>query len=145
MDYISQSPTHCSKGNIGCVLQCTKFPDKKPMFISPIQTAHQLNNNTWNLEMVFKKKGKNNHTCPMFDNYFLASSKQINCEPLIIFFQSNRTTYVIKIHCVLCIVDWCLTNHYEYIYREHKKINRITSEAFFPESRMIQFTCTKYL
>ena len=29
MDYISQSPTHCSKGNIEYVLHCTKFPGKK--------------------------------------------------------------------------------------------------------------------
>ena len=29
MDYISQSPTHCSKGNLQCVLQCTKFPDNQ--------------------------------------------------------------------------------------------------------------------
>ena len=29
MEYISQSPTHCSKGNIECVLKCTKFPQKQ--------------------------------------------------------------------------------------------------------------------
>ena len=29
MDYISQSPTHFSERNLGCVLQCTKFPDKQ--------------------------------------------------------------------------------------------------------------------
>ena len=29
MDYISQSPIHCSKGNLKCVLKCTKFPEKK--------------------------------------------------------------------------------------------------------------------
>ena len=29
MDYIYQSPTHCAKGNLQCVIQCTKFPDKK--------------------------------------------------------------------------------------------------------------------
>ena len=29
MDYIPQSPTHCSKYNSQCVLQCTKFPDKQ--------------------------------------------------------------------------------------------------------------------
>ena len=29
MNYISQSPTHCSKGNLQCVLRCTKFPDKQ--------------------------------------------------------------------------------------------------------------------
>ena len=29
MDYIPQSPTNCSKGNIKCVLQCTKIPEKQ--------------------------------------------------------------------------------------------------------------------
>ena len=29
MDYISQSPIHCSKVNIKCVLKCTKFPFEK--------------------------------------------------------------------------------------------------------------------
>ena len=29
MDYISQSPTHCSKGNLGFFLQRKTFPDKQ--------------------------------------------------------------------------------------------------------------------
>ena len=29
MDYISQSRTHCAKGNLQCILQCTKYPEKK--------------------------------------------------------------------------------------------------------------------
>ena len=29
MDYISQSPTYCPKGNLESVLQCTKFPQKQ--------------------------------------------------------------------------------------------------------------------
>ena len=29
MDYIPQSPTHCSKVNIECVLKCTKFSVKQ--------------------------------------------------------------------------------------------------------------------
>ena len=28
MNYISQSPIHCSKGNLKCVLKCTDFPEK---------------------------------------------------------------------------------------------------------------------
>ena len=31
--------------------------------------------------MVFKKRWKNNHTFPMFDKFFLASSKQIKLCP----------------------------------------------------------------
>ena len=49
----------------------------KPMVISSIQTAHLLNNDTWNLEIIFEKRGKNKHTCLIFDNDFLASSKQM--------------------------------------------------------------------
>ena len=29
MEYISQSPIHCSKVNIKCVLNCTNLPEKK--------------------------------------------------------------------------------------------------------------------
>ena len=87
MDYISQSPTHCSKGNLECVQQCTKF--------------HQIQNNG----LIFKTKcssikqrlmkfgdgllrrrKKNKHTCPIFDNYFLEPSNQIKlCTTYYIF------------------------------------------------------------
>ena len=29
MNYISQSPIHCSNGNLKCVINCTDFPEKK--------------------------------------------------------------------------------------------------------------------
>ena len=78
MNYISQSPTHCSKVNIECVPQCTKF--------------HQIKNNGLvfetnlsSIEQRFmtlgdglqRKRGKNKHTCSMFDNDFLACSNKI--------------------------------------------------------------------
>ena len=47
------------------------------MVIYSRQTDHWLKKDTWNLEIVFEKRGKNKHTCPMFDNDFLASSKQM--------------------------------------------------------------------
>ena len=47
------------------------------MVICYRQTAHQLNNDIWNLDMVFKKSGNNKHTRHMFDNELLAYSKQI--------------------------------------------------------------------
>ena len=47
---------------------------KKTIVICSRQTSNQLNNNIRNLKIV-KKMGKNKHTCPMFDNDFLASSK----------------------------------------------------------------------
>ena len=78
MDYIPQSPTHHSKCNIQCVLQCTKF--------------HRIQNNglifkkNWSSikqrfmqlgDGLLRQRGKNTPTCPMFDNYFLASSNQM--------------------------------------------------------------------
>ena len=38
MDYISQSPIQCSKGNLKCVLKCNKFPEKKAVDICIRQT-----------------------------------------------------------------------------------------------------------
>ena len=76
MDYIPQSPTHCSKGNLECVLKCTKFSQKQA-------NGYMLHTNCLSIKQQymklgdFFKRGKNKHTCPMFDNYFLASSKQI--------------------------------------------------------------------
>ena len=29
MNYISQSPIHCSNGNLECVINCTNFHEKK--------------------------------------------------------------------------------------------------------------------
>ena len=52
-----------------------------------------------------KKRGKNKFICPMFDNEFLASSKNCNFVPDILFFQSNGRTYAITIPGVLCLVD----------------------------------------
>ena len=47
------------------------------MVICSRQTAHKLNTNIRNLVMVLtKKRGKNKHTCPMFDNEFLDSPKK---------------------------------------------------------------------
>ena len=76
MDYISQSLTICSKINIECVLKCTKFPQKQAngyMFQTNCSSIKQRY-----MKLGYLKKGGNNkHTCPIFDNEFLASSKQI--------------------------------------------------------------------
>ena len=77
MDYISQSPAHCSKGNIEYVLQCTKFPQNKSNGYMFQTNCSSIKQRYMKLGVFFKKMVKNNHTCPMFDNYFLASSKQI--------------------------------------------------------------------
>ena len=56
MYYISKLPIRCSKGDIKCVLKCTKFPGNKPRVICLRQTDHQLNTDTRNLVMVLTKK-----------------------------------------------------------------------------------------
>ena len=55
MDYIPQSPTHCSKGNIECVLKCTKFPGKQANGYMFKKTSNQLNTNIRNLVNSFGK------------------------------------------------------------------------------------------
>ena len=78
MDYISQSPTHCSKGNIQCVLQCTKFHHKKSNGLIFETNCSSIKQRFMKLEYgLQRKRGKNKHTCPMFDNDFLASSDQM--------------------------------------------------------------------
>ena len=52
-----------------------------------------------------KKEGKNKHTCPMFNNKFLVSSKQIKLCIRDYIFPIKRRTYLITIPCVLCAVD----------------------------------------
>ena len=52
MDYISQSPLHCSKGNLKGVLKCNKFRKKKEMVTCSIKTLHQLNTDTKHLVLV---------------------------------------------------------------------------------------------
>ena len=93
-----------------------------------------------------RKRGKNKYTCPMFDNEFLASSKQLKKFPEISFFQSNRRTYVITTPGILCLVDWCLTTSlWIYLQISQNKQRIQWRGIYFPKSRMIQFTCTKDL
>ena len=78
MDYISQSRTHCSKVSIECVLKCTIFPGKQANGYMFDTNYSSIKHRYKKLGDAFNKKGVNNkHTCPIFDNEFLASSKQI--------------------------------------------------------------------
>ena len=78
MDYIPQSTTHCSKGNIQCVLQCTKFPDKQNNGLNFQKNCSSIKQRYMKLGYgLQRKRGKNKHTCPMFDNDLLASSNQM--------------------------------------------------------------------
>ena len=50
MDYISQSPIHCSKGNLKCVLKGTKFPVKQA-------NGYMFKTNCSSIEHQYKKLG----------------------------------------------------------------------------------------
>ena len=71
MDYISQTPTHCSKGNLKCVIKCTKFPGKQA-------NGYMFETNCSSIEIQYKKlcdgfnkkSGKNKRTFPMSDKKF---------------------------------------------------------------------------
>ena len=78
MDYTYQSPTNISKVDLECVLQCTKFPQKQANGYMFQKNCSSIKKRNMKLGDCFqKKRGKNNHKCHMFNNYFLASSKQI--------------------------------------------------------------------
>ena len=76
MDYISQPPTHCSKGNIECVLNCTKYPQKQTNGYMFHTNCSSIKQQYMKLGDCLKKRVKNKHIFPMFDNDFLASSKK---------------------------------------------------------------------
>ena len=131
--YIPRSPTHCSKVNLQSVLQCTKFTNKQnnelifqTNFSSIKQRYMKLGGG------LQRKRGKNKHTCPMFNNYFLASSNQMKlCAKDYIF--SNQTGQHMWLQSPVFYAQWidARQNHSEHIYIEHKRINNTTSEAFF--------------
>ena len=76
MDYISQSLTHFSKGNIECVLKCTKLLQKQAHGYMFQTNCSSIKQRYMTLGYFFKKRGNNKHTCPIFDNEFLVSSKK---------------------------------------------------------------------
>ena len=78
MDYIPQSPTHCSKDNIQCVLQCTKVNHLKNNGLIFDINCSSVKQRYMKLgDGLQRKMGKNKHTYPMFDNDLLASSNKI--------------------------------------------------------------------
>ena len=78
MDYISQSPIHCLKVNLECVLNCTKFTGKQANNYMFETNCSSIKHKYMKLGDGFNKiGGKNKHTCHMFDNEFLASSKTL--------------------------------------------------------------------
>ena len=78
MDYIYQSPTHCSKGNLRCFLQCTKFHYKQNNGLILEKNCSSIKQRYMKLGDGFQRKsGKNKHICPMFDNVFLEYSNRM--------------------------------------------------------------------
>ena len=78
MDYIYQSLTHCSKGNLQCFLRCTKFPDKQNNGLIFQKNCSSIKRLYMKLgDDLQRKMWKNKHTGPMFNNDFLAYSNQM--------------------------------------------------------------------
>ena len=78
MDYISQMLTHFSKSNLECVHQCIKIHQKQTnglIFETKCSSIRQRFKNLG--DGLLSKKGKNKHTCSIFDNDSLASSNQM--------------------------------------------------------------------
>ena len=90
MDYIYQSPTHCSKVNLEYVQKYTKFPGK-------LASGYMFETNWSYIEHLYKKlgksfnkkRGKNKRACPMFDNDFSDSSKKTVSHRLYFFNQTG--------------------------------------------------------
>ena len=106
IDYISQSPIHCSKVDLKCVLKSTNFPGKQAngyMFETNCSSIeHQLKK----LGDGFNKKGGriSTHSLCLITNYWPLQNNE-NFSPEILFLKSNRRTYVITIPGVSCLVD----------------------------------------
>ena len=139
MDYISQSPTHCSKGNLQCVLQCTKFHHKIKKFLIFETNWSSIKQRFMKLGYgLQRRRGKNKHTCPMFDNDFLASSNQMKlCTTDYIFpiKQDDICDYnPLCFMSSLLVIDYIIMNIFTQIT---KKSNTSHQDNFFPDSRMI--------
>ena len=78
MEYISQMLTHYSKGNLECVHQCIKINRKETNGLIFETKCSSIKQRFKKLgDGLLSKRGKNKHTCPIFDNDFLAYSNQI--------------------------------------------------------------------
>ena len=66
MDYISQSPTHCSKSNIECVLKCTKFSGKQVNGYMFDTNCSSIKQQYMKLGDGFPKKGGRINTYALF-------------------------------------------------------------------------------
>ena len=118
---ISQSPIHCSKVNIKCVLNCTNFPGNK--FNEYIFKTNWSSFEKWykTLGACFNKKsGKNKFTFPKFWQIIIILVKTIEIGPGDFF--PNQTWGLIWLKLPLFYVyriDF-LRHHYGFILRYHR-------------------------
>ena len=131
MDYIPQPPTHCSKGNIECVLQCTKFIQKQVNGYMFHTNCSSIKQRDMKLGDCFQNREKNKHTWPMFDNDFLSSSKQMKLCTIYYIFPiiQDKTCY----YNPLCFISskLILDNIIMNLFTDSTKKNGIISEKFF--------------
>ena len=88
MEYVSESPNHCSKGVLQYVQNYTNIHGNKGF-------GHMFEKNCLSLHHQFrrivacynKQKGKKKLTFPIFDNKLLSSSKNWKLALNIVFFQ----------------------------------------------------------
>ena len=123
LHYIPQSPIHCSKGNLKCILKCTKYLGKQAnsyMFetnFSSIEHQYKKLGDAFN-----KKRGKNKYTCSMFNKEWLASSKQLKlCSRDIIFPIKQEDICDYNPQCFMSIglmLDDIIMNLFTYITKQ---------------------------
>ena len=147
IDHISQSPTHCSKVNLKYVLQCTKFPQRQVNSYMFQKNCSSIKKLYMKLGYCFQReRGENNHTCHMFDNNFLESSKKMKLCTRDYIFPTKH--YIIRDYNPLCFMSIGLMLD-DLIMNLFTDSTKQTTEShqkhFFPKYRMIQFTCTKDL
>ena len=132
MEYISQSLTHCSKGNLQCVLQCTEFCNKQNNGLIFQKNCSSIRQRYMKLgDGLQRKRGLiSTHALCLIMIFYHLQIKW-NCAPHIIFYiQTGQHMWLQSpVFYVQCIDAWL--HRYEYIYREHKRINDTTSEKFF--------------
>ena len=130
MYYISQSPTHCSKGNLECVLQCTKFHQIKNNGLIFKKNLSSIKQRFMKLgDDLLRKRGKYRDTCPIFDNDFLAFSNQMKlCANDYIFTIKQDDICDYNLLCFMSsgmMLDDIIMN----IFTQSTKIHDSTSEA----------------
>ena len=106
MDYISQFLTNFSKINLECVQQCTKFHQKQTNGLIFETNCSSIKQRFLKLGYGFlRKRGKNKHTYPIFDNDLLASSNRMKLCTTDYIFSIKQDDICDYNPCVLCLLE----------------------------------------